>query len=233
MILSHFLLGFSESVGERASLSVAEFGESLRSATEHVYRALEKPVEGTIITIMSAIADESRRWGHTDFVVLFERLLVRAREALASTPDLLPVLKKAAWWTRAPRASCTCWRDLVVHGRRPARPLEEIPDYGREPTFAAGAAEYPTESERFRFCTEALVRGPSIPSAGRGEAVLRDRGDSLVVIRSENLLKIHVHTTSRRRSSPTCARWASWPRTRRRTCRRSTRWPSAPPRGAT
>ncbi|HEY0037593.1 MAG TPA: DAK2 domain-containing protein, partial [Longimicrobium sp.] len=93
MILSHFLLGFSDAVGEKARLSVAEFGQALRSATEHVYRALEKPVEGTMITIMSAIADEAERLNHTDFVVLFERLLIRAREALANTPELLPQLK--------------------------------------------------------------------------------------------------------------------------------------------
>ncbi|HEX5725268.1 MAG TPA: DAK2 domain-containing protein, partial [Longimicrobiaceae bacterium] len=61
MILSHFLLGFADGVGERARLSVAEFGAVLRGATEHVYRALEKPVEGTMITIMRAIADEAER----------------------------------------------------------------------------------------------------------------------------------------------------------------------------
>ena len=44
MILSHFLLGFSEAVGEKPRLSVPEFGAALKSATEHVYRALEKPV---------------------------------------------------------------------------------------------------------------------------------------------------------------------------------------------
>jgi len=52
MILSHFLLGFSDAVGERTRVSVGEFAAVLRSATEHVYRALEKPVEGTMITIM-------------------------------------------------------------------------------------------------------------------------------------------------------------------------------------
>ncbi|HEX8432963.1 MAG TPA: DegV family protein, partial [Longimicrobium sp.] len=179
----------------RASLTVTEFGESLRSATEHVYRALEKPVEGTIITIMSAIADESRRWGHTDFVVLFERLLVRAREALASTPDLLPVLKKAGVVDAGAKGFVHLLEGISSFlAGDPLAPLDEIPEYDAEPTFAAGAAEYPTESERFRFCTEALVRGPAIPDADAVRGWLRERGDSLVVIRSDNLLKVHIHT---------------------------------------
>ncbi len=195
MILSHFLLGFSEAVGERPRLSVADFGAALKSATEHVYRALEKPVEGTMITIMSAIADEAQRLQSSDFVVLFERLLVRARAALASTPDLLPVLKKAGVVDAGAKGFVHLLEGISSFmAGDPLAPLEETPDFEAEPTFAAATAEYPTESERFRFCTEALVRGPSIPTQEEVRAVLRERGDSLVVIRSENLLKIHVHT---------------------------------------
>jgi DegV family protein with EDD domain len=195
MILSHFLLGFSHAVGDRARLSVAEFGAALKSATEHVYRALEKPVEGTIITIMSAIADEAQRLHHSDFVVLFERLLVRAREALASTPDLLPVLKKAGVVDAGAKGFVHLLEGIQSFmAGDPLVPLEETPQFEAEPVFAAAAAEYPTESERFRFCTEALVRGPSMPTQEEVRAVLRERGDSLVVIRSDDLLKIHVHT---------------------------------------
>ena len=196
MILSHFLLGFSEAVGEKPRLSVPEFGAALKSATEHVYRALEKPVEGTMITIMSAISDEAQRLNHhSDFVVLFERLLIRAREALASTPDLLPVLKKAGVVDAGAKGFVHLLEGIssFVAGD-PLAPLEEDPEFGAEPAFAAAAAEYPQENERFRFCTEALVRGPAIPAQEAVKAVLRERGDSLVVIRSENLLKIHIHT---------------------------------------
>lgn len=64
-----------------------------------------------------------------------------------------------------------------------------------EPTPAAAAlAEYPEESEGYRFCTEALVRGTALPTAEEVRAVLREHGDSLVVIRGEALLKVHIHT---------------------------------------
>ncbi|HEX8694063.1 MAG TPA: DegV family protein [Longimicrobium sp.] len=194
MILSHFLLGFSDAVGDRVKVGVAEFGAVLRSATEHVYRALEKPVEGTMITVMRAVADEAERLQHGDFVVLFERLLVRAREALARTPELLPALKAAGVVDAGAKGFVHLLEGISGYlAGEPLVALDEAPAWD-EPAFAAAAVEYPAESERFRFCTEALVKGESIPGADEVRAALRERGDSLVVIRSGALLKVHVHT---------------------------------------
>jgi DegV family protein with EDD domain len=194
MILSHFLLGFSESVGTRARLSPREFVQVLRSAAEHVYRALEKPVEGTMLTVMRAIAEVGERQEAADFTVLFERLLAGAREALASTPRLLPALARAGVVDAGAKgfvhllegiAAFLCGDPLVA--------LDEVPDYPVA-EMAAGAVEYPSDSEQFRFCTEGLVRGPRIPPEEAVRAVLREQGDSLVVIRAEGILKVHVHT---------------------------------------
>ena len=195
MILSHFLLGFSNGVGDKQRLSVSEFGVVLRGATEHVYQALEKPVEGTMITIMRAVSDEAERLQHSDFVVLFERLLVRAREALAGTPDLLPALKAAGVVDAGAKGFVHLLEGISAFlAGDPLVPVEAPPAYDAEPTFAAATVEYPTEAETYRYCTEALVRGPSIPAGEEVKAVLRERGDSLVVIRTGELLKVHIHT---------------------------------------
>jgi DegV family protein with EDD domain len=195
MILSHFLLGFSRAVGDRAKLSVAEFGAALRSATEHVYQALEKPVEGTMITIMRAVSDEAERLQHGDFVVLFERLVVRAREALARTPDLLPVLKAAGVVDAGAKGFVHVLEGISGYlAGEPLVALDEAQSWEAEPAFAAASVEYPTEAERYRYCTEALVRGPAIPEQEEVKTVLRERGDSLVVIRTGELLKVHIHT---------------------------------------
>jgi len=160
-----------------------------------VYRALDKPVEGTMITIMRAIADEAERLQHSDFVVLFERLMVRAREALASTPDLLPVLKRAGVVDAGAKGFVHLLEGISSFlAGDPLVAVEETPEWEAEPAFAAANAEYPEASERYRFCTEALVRGAEIPDAEAVRAVLREQGDSLVVIRTADLLKVHVHT---------------------------------------
>jgi uncharacterized protein len=196
MILSHFLLGLSDAIGDRVRLSVSEFGAALRAATEHVYRALEKPVEGTMITVMRAVSDEAERLQHSDFVVLFERLLVRARESLASTPDLLPALKASGVVDAGAKGFVHLLEGISSFlSGDPLVALEDLPEYDAEPMFAGAAGvEYPTEAETYRFCTEALVRGPSMPEADAVRAVLREKGDSLVVIRSGALLKVHIHT---------------------------------------
>ncbi|MBV9108009.1 MAG: DegV family protein [Gemmatimonadetes bacterium] len=72
--------------------------------------------------------------------------------------------------------------------------VDETAEWETEPAFAAGAVEYPAEAETYRFCTEALVRGKRIPEADAVRAVLREKGDSLVVIRAAELLKVHIHT---------------------------------------
>jgi DegV family protein with EDD domain len=195
MILSHFLLGFADAIGDRTRLKVNDFGQVLRSATEHVYKALEKPVEGTMITIMRAIADEAERLQHSDFVVLFERLLVKAREALASTPELLPVLKTRGVVDAGAKGFVHILEGISGYlSGDPLTALAETPTYDAEPeVFAAAEASYEAE-EQFRFCTEALVKGAGLPTQDEARAWLRERGDSLVVIRSGDLLKVHIHT---------------------------------------
>jgi len=195
MILSHFLLGFADAIGDRARLRVGEFGQVLRSATEHVYKALEKPVEGTMITIMRAIADEAERLQHSDFVVLFEQLLVKAREALANTPELLPVLKTRGVVDAGAKGFVHFLEGIAGYlSGDPLVALDEMPRYDAEPVvFAAAEADLGAE-EQYRFCTEALVRGNALPEQDVVRAWLRERGDSLVVIRSGDMLKVHVHT---------------------------------------
>ncbi|HEX9106103.1 MAG TPA: DAK2 domain-containing protein, partial [Longimicrobiales bacterium] len=95
MILSHYLLGFADAIETHARVTVGEFTSALRAAADHVYHALERPVEGTIITVMREAAEEAEKHGTRDFVELLEAVLARARDALARTPQLLPALRKA------------------------------------------------------------------------------------------------------------------------------------------
>jgi uncharacterized protein len=196
MMLSHFLLGFSASVGDRSRVSAEEFGEALVAGVENLSAALERPVEGTILTVMRDTASAAEHADMPDFVPLIDHLVQRARDSLARTPDLLPVLRAAGVVDAGAKGFVAMLEGvlLFIHGD----PLVALPGPPQEPglpSAAAAAAMAPdAEEETYRFCTEALVRGPALPD----QLVVRDRlrglGDSLIVIRTGQVLKVHVHT---------------------------------------
>lgn len=194
MILSHFMLGFAGAVDGYARVQPPQFATALTAAAEHVYRSLERPVEGTIITIMREVADEAEQAKTRDFSDLLELLLVRARDACRRTPDLLPALRRAGVVDAGALGFVHLLEGVgaYVNGD-PFRSLESTPVFD-DVAPAVARADYPAESELYRFCTEALVRGDSLPGSDEVRAALRERGDSLIVIRGAGVLKVHVHT---------------------------------------
>lgn len=194
MILSHFLLGFSEQVGSDRRLSAVQFSRALDGAVQHVYRSLERPVEGTIVTVMRATAEEAKQSRGADFAELVERLLDRAKDALARTPDLLPQLRTAGVVDAGAKGFVNLLEGIVsfMHGD-PFVALKTAPDFD-EVQPAAARVEYPRESEQYRFCTEGMVRGSALPAQPVVQTALHDRGDSLIVIRGTDVIKVHIHT---------------------------------------
>ncbi|HUP88034.1 MAG TPA: DegV family protein, partial [Longimicrobiales bacterium] len=125
---------------------------------------------------------------------LLERVLGKSKESLARTPDLLPMLKKAGVVDAGAKGFVHILEGIVSFMRGdPFIALKTAPVFDAGEA-AAGKVEYPTESERYRFCTEGLVRGEKLPESAVVQEYLRTRGDSLIVIRGNDILKVHVHT---------------------------------------
>lgn len=194
MLLSHFLLGFAEGVGERARLTTEEFGRALAAGAEKLSRALERPVEGTILTVIRDSAAAARRSRTRDFVDLVEDLVSEARRSLASTPDLLPMLKKAGVVDAGAKGFVSLLEGvrLFVRGDFVDAPPDERIESEPHPSVVA-TSDF-VEGEHYRFCTEALARGPTLPTQAAVQDELRHLGDSLIVIRAGDVLKVHVHT---------------------------------------
>lgn len=194
MILSHFFLGFAEGVGTRMRLTATDFSVAMANAVRHLYQAIERPIEGTILTVIRETAEEAEAEQSRvrDFTVLFERLSDRARNALARTQEMLPALRAAGVVDAGAKGFVELIEGIraLIHGTPIAPPIEPV-DFEAEPP--AARIEF-AETEKFRFCTEALVRGDRLPEAAEVRATLRATGDSLIVIRSGEVLKVHVHT---------------------------------------
>lgn len=198
MMLSHFLLGFAEAVGDRTRIDPTGFSEALDAGVRHLYAAIDRPVEGTILTVMRETAEAAAGLEADDFHPYLEGLLEAARSSLARTPDLLPVLRESGVVDAGAKGFVHLLEGVVVFIVEGALLAERLPPSVEDaeaelPPAAAAHADYAAD-ESFRFCTEALVRGEDLPDEEVVRAFLREQGDSIVVIRTDRLLKVHVHT---------------------------------------
>jgi DegV family protein with EDD domain len=193
MMLSHFLLGFADSLDGRRRMDTAQFGAAMDDGFTKLYAAIERPVEGTILTVMRDVVASARGWRGDDFVPLVAELVGAGRRSLASTPELLPALKKAGVVDAGAKGFVSLLEGvhLLLQGDIDASGAAEEGAAGDD---VAARTEYPSPEEHFRYCTEALVRGASLPTQEEVREALRDVGDSLIVVRASGVLKVHVHT---------------------------------------
>ncbi len=198
MMLSHFLIGFSERLRNRARITTREFSEALSEGVRNLTEALERPVEGTILTVMRDTAVAAIELPTSDFVPFMQHLVERARASLAKTPELLPVLHKAGVVDAGAKGFVSLLEGalFLVLGD----PLAGNGNGGSstEPEAfeeaAAARVGLAPSAERYRYCTEALVRGGGLPGRAAVQEHLHGHGDSILVIRTADVLKVHVHT---------------------------------------
>ena len=206
MMLSQFLLGFARGLEGRARVSSVEFGDALRAGSRSLDRAVENPVEGTILTVVrdSASAaggepDAVEDAVPQDFTALMGRVLAAANVSLARTPELLPVLAEAGVVDAGAKGFVEMIEGvvgLIEHG--------EDADFAPVPDAAAGsdrpdwspigAMDHPLGEGTRRYCTEILVEGLGLPDEKTVRAKLSEGSEELLVIRSEDILKVHLHT---------------------------------------
>src|SRR3954469_22132524 len=97
MMLAHFLLGFTDSLGDHKVAGAPEIARAVRNGADRLYESVDDPREGTILTVArdAAIAAEPTAYASDDIGIFMRRLLDEGEAALARTPDLMAVLKEA------------------------------------------------------------------------------------------------------------------------------------------
>lgn len=192
MMLSHFLLGFAAQLSDVERLEPDGFAAALSAGVAHLEAAMEVAVEGTIITVMRDTAAAAEEAGGGDFAPLMRHLVDRARQSLARTPEQLPALKAAGVVDAGAKGFVALLEGvlMLIEGH-PTVPAAPPPSVEWTPL---GEVDFGLAEENHRFCTEALVRGDRLPVQREVQDRLRDFGDSLIVIRTGSVLKVHIHT---------------------------------------
>ena len=133
-----------------------------------LYAALDEPVEGTILTVMRETAEVAEKGGRSRFRPLY-RSAARDRPRFVGQDPATTPRAREGWlsWTRAQRIRPLARGRRSVHQRRSIVAAGDEVDFSDLPPAVADF-EYPEEDERYRYCTEALVRGESMPTSEAG-----------------------------------------------------------------
>ena len=134
-------------------------------------------MEGTILTVMRDTARAVSGAHIEDIAPLTEHMLDRARDSLERTPELLPVLSAAGVVDAGAKGFVSLLEGVVMFLRGDPLTTESGEEFTAGPPGVA-SIEYPERVERYRFCTEALVRGNDLPDQAEVRGSLRARGDS-------------------------------------------------------
>ncbi len=205
VILSQLFRGFGKAVEGKAELTTVDFAEALKRGVDTAYKAVMKPVEGTILTVAREAADEALLASEStsDFTEFMKRVIVEAKASLDRTPDLLPVLKEVGVVDSGGQGLLVIYEGFLasLEGKELEKPHAPVMDALIEAEHHAHAAQgfMSTEDIEFGYCTEIMVRfqddklkdAPFNEDAFRNE--LSELGDSLLVVADEELLKVHVH----------------------------------------
>lgn len=202
VILSQLFRGFTKVIAEYDELNVRIISDAFQKATETAYKAVMKPKEGTILTVVKGMSDKAAELGEeTDDLVYFcEEIIKEGDHVLSKTPDMLPVLKQAGVVDSGGQGLMQ-----VLKGAMDALLGKEV-DYNIE------AAAQPTEKSSssnsyidaqaeqeitFTYCTQFLIMLEH-PFTEKQEmdfkSYLESIGDSIVVVADDEIVKVHVHT---------------------------------------
>ncbi|PFA67922.1 hypothetical protein CN378_10420 [Bacillus sp. AFS015802] len=203
VILSQLFRGFGKAIEGKESLSSAEFANALQTGVETAYKAVMKPVEGTILTVAKDAARKGVTAAETesDFVKVMQAIVDEAQASLNRTPDLLPVLKEVGVVDSGGQGLLFVYEGFLAELKG-----EKVSDQASLPSMndlvsaehhKAAQDFMSTEDIEFGYCTEFMVRFESDKQSFVEEDFRQDLskfGDSLLVISDDELAKVHIHS---------------------------------------
>ena len=198
------MVGMKQGTARAAELTTKQFSKALMAGAKTAYSAVTVPKEGTILTVLRVMAEESVKIAksESDFIAFFKALLQVGEDILAQTPEMLPVLKKAGVVDSGGRGLIIIFGGMLgaIDGSS-----EVTFDFSKDGKLSLGATgeggeEMSLDEIEFAYCTEFNVTNMHKMSTMASIDALRDQlcvmGDSVVCVGDLEMVKCHVHTNS-------------------------------------
>lgn len=199
VILSLIFRGFSKGLSGHRTAGCTEFADALEFGVDAAYKAVMKPVEGTILTVAKAAAAKAREisLSTNDITVFWHEICEEADRVLQQTPEMLPVLKKAGVVDAGGQGFLIIIKAMtdVFKGGKIAEFSEpQTSENINVENFKTAVSEF-DEEINFTYCTEFIVeKFDECPDPMKLRAYLETIGDCVVVVDDEKIIKVHVHT---------------------------------------
>lgn len=203
VILSQLFRGFSKSIEQKAAINATEFAAALQAGVDTAYKAVMKPVEGTILTVAKDAARAAVQVAETETSItkVMELTLKEAEASLKRTPELLPVLKEVGVVDSGGQGLVFVYEGFlaVLKGEKLTTTHVTTPsmdDLVNAEHHKSVQGHINTEDIEFGYCTEFMVRFEADKTPFDEETFRNDLsefGDSLLVIADDELAKVHIH----------------------------------------
>ncbi|MCR0869398.1 fatty acid kinase catalytic subunit FakA [Staphylococcus aureus] len=201
VILSQLFRGFCKNIESESEINLKLLAESFQAGVETAYKAVMKPVEGTILTVAKDAAQAAVEKANNteDCIELMEYIIVKANESLENTPNLLAVLKEVGVVDSGGKGLLCVYEGFLkaLKGEKVEAKVAKIDkdEFVHDEHDFHGVIN--TEDIIYGYCTEMMVRFGKNKKAFDEQEFRQDMsqfGDSLLVINDEGIVKVHVHT---------------------------------------
>lgn len=196
VILSQIFRGIAKGVEGKVEAEADDIKNSIIEGANFAYKAVMRPTEGTILTIIRAAAEGAKESNEIDLVSLFKEICDNSEEMLSKTPDMLPQLKKAKVVDAGGMGLLILFKgmyevlkdNLTVKLNTKAVESKSIEQVNPE-------ANINPEDIKFGYCTEFLILSDKVDSKNF-KTYLEENGDSIVLVGLDEFFKVHVHTNN-------------------------------------
>lgn len=201
VILSQLFRGFSKSIENENEIDAIQFAKAFQAGVNTAYKAVMKPVEGTILTVAREAGEAAVKSAETtdDIITVMEAVIESGQVALDNTPNQLPVLKEVGVVDSGGQGLMFVYEGFLatLKGEKiaPNREKVDTDEFINDDHDFGGIID--TEDIVYGYCTEIMVRFDKDKKPFDEEQFRQDMsefGDSLLVISDDEIVKVHVHS---------------------------------------
>ena len=193
VILSQIIRGIAKSVEGKENLNVIDLANAFKNGSDTAYKAVIKPIEGTILTVVRESGEyaENIAQEDMDMIEFLELVVEKANESLNKTPELLKALKEAGVVDSGGKGLVLIYEGMLSSLK--GNNIELVEGGISSDTNVSVEQNISTEDIKYQYCTEFILETNKVDDLTVRERFMK-YGDSLAVVGDEGVIKVHVHT---------------------------------------